>query len=418
VLRYLYSFLLYLAMPFMFLRLLWRSRKVPEYRTRFAERLGFFPETLSKSIWLHAVSVGESLAAIPLIKSLKKTYPDIPIVVTNMTPTGRARIQAALGDSVLQSFVPYDFPDAVSRFLKKTNPIVCIVMETELWPNLFSACKKNKIPMVVTNARLSEKSAKGYQAIAPLTREMLSAVNILASQGIADAERFIALGMKKENVHVTGNLKFDLELPADLAQKSENLKNQLGKNKLIWVAASTHPTEEEIVLAAHRKILKKNPDALLILVPRHPDRFNSVAELIKQQGFSLTRRSDAEFKPAEVYLADTMGELLLMYSVCDVAFVAGSFANIGGHNMLEAAALAKPIIVGPQLFNFAEISEKLFAANAMIKVLNDEELAIAVTKFFNDEHFRKQVGDNALRVVDENRGALKKQMNLISSLIA
>lgn len=418
--RHLYSTLFYLILPFVFLRLLWRSRRAPHYRARWSERLGYCPHRLDTSIWVHSVSVGETIAAIPLIKALKAHYPNIPLIVTNMTPTGAARVKAAFGESVLQAYIPYDLPGATARFLKRINPKICVVMETELWPNLFAACKKFNIPMVVTNARLSEKSAKGYHRIQSLTREMFAAVTALSSQGKADAERFIELGLAKEKVVVTGNLKFDLELPADLDAKSQLLKQQLGQDRLIWIAASTHPTEEEVMLAAHKKIREKNPTALLILVPRHPDRFDSVAQLAEQQGFKIARRSRGEECVPEtaVYLGDTMGELLLMYSVCDVAFVAGSFAQIGGHNMLEPAVLNKPVITGPQLYNFAEISEMLFAAEGMIKVQNGDELADAVTRFFADENYRKKIGNNAFSVLEANRGALKKQLEVIYASVS
>lgn len=417
--RYLYNILIYLALPFMFLRLLWRSRRTPEYRYRWTERLGFSPYLLEQCIWVHAVSVGETIAAVPLIKALKTQNPTIPILVTNMTPTGAARVKAAFGDSVLQAYIPYDFPDAIVRFLNRVKPKIAVVMETELWPNLFAACKKKKIPIVLTNARLSEKSAKGYEIIGSLTYEMLNAIDVLASQGYADKDRFIKLGMPEDKIHVTGNLKFDLEIPSDLITKSEMLRTQLGQDRLIWVAASTHQSEEEIMLAAHKKIREKYPTSLLILVPRHPDRFNSVAELVSSQGFNLVRRSQNTICSAEtnVYLCDTMGELLLMYSVCDVALVAGSFINIGGHNMLEAAALSKPIITGPQLFNFAEISKKLISANGMITVQNADELAVSVVRFFEDKKYCQKTGENALSVVEANRGALKKQVELIGSVI-
>lgn len=419
-LRYLYSFLFYLVTPLVFLRLLWRSRRTPDYRRRWGERLGFCPHQLEQCIWVHSVSVGETIAAIPLIKALKASYPQWPILVTNMTPTGAARVKAAFGDSVLQAYVPYDLPDAVARFLERVKPKVLVVMETELWPNLFAACQQRRIPVIVTNARLSAKSAHGYARIGSVTRDMLTSVDALASQGHADADRFIALGMSKDKVTVTGNLKFDLEMPQDLPAKSELLKTQLGDDRLIWIAASTHPTEEEIVLEAHKKIREKNSRALLILVPRHPDRFDAVAQLIEQQGLKLARRSLGQTCTPEtdVYLGDTMGELLLMYSVCDVAFVAGSFAQIGGHNMLEAAALAKPIITGPQLYNFAEISDMLLSAQGMIKVQNGAALADNVISFFADEKYRRSVGENALGVMDANRGSLQKQLGLIKSLIS
>lgn len=418
--RYLYSFLFYLLTPFVFLRLLWRSRRTPEYRRRWAERFGFCPHRFEKCIWVHSVSMGETIAATPLIKALKANYPDVPLLVTNMTPTGAARVKAVFGDTVAQAYIPYDLPGAVSRFLRRVNPVVCVVMETELWPNQFAICKKHKIPIVVTNARLSEKSARGYERIGGLTKQMLSAVNALASQGHADAERFVKLGMPKDKVTVTGNLKFDLELPKDLAEKSVVLRDALGKDRLIWIAASTHPTEEEIMLAAHKKIKEKNSRALLMLVPRHPDRFDAIAQLVEQQGLKVARRSRGESCTAEtdVYLGDTMGELLLMYSACDVAFVAGSFAQIGGHNMLEAAALEKPVVTGPQLYNFAEISQMLIKANGMIVVQNADELAATVNRLFADENFRQQTGAKALQVVEQNRGSLKKQLDIIRLVIA
>lgn len=418
--RYLYSYLFYLLLPFAFLRLLWRSRRAPHYRKRWAERLGFSPYKLDACIWVHAVSVGETIAAVPLIKALKESYPNLPLVVTNMTPTGAERVKAAFGDSVLQVYIPYDVPDAVGRFLDRIHPKVAIVMETELWPNLFAACKERHIPLVLTNARLSAKSAKGYSWIKSLTREMLLSLDVLASQGFADAARFVELGMTKNKITVTGNLKFDIELPPSLASKSELLREKIGKTRLIWIAASTHPTEEEIILAAHKKVLATLPDVLLILVPRHPNRFDAVSALIEQQGFKGARRSldQAVDDTTQVYLSDTMGELLLMYSVCDVAFVAGSFAPIGGHNVLEPAVLGKPVITGPHLFNFAEITEMLLHAQGMVKVQDGVALAEEVTRFLKDENLRHVIGGNGLRVVEANRGSLKKQVDLIHSVMS
>lgn len=417
--RYLYTVLFYLALPFFFLRLLWRSRKNPAYRHRWEERLGFSPQQLKNCIWVHAVSVGETIAAIPLIKALKKEFPDLPLLVTNMTPTGAVRTKAAFGDTVLQAYIPYDLPDAVARFLERIHPSILIVMETELWPNLYHECKKRNIPILLANARLSEKSARGYQMITPLTRDIFSSIRIVASQAKADAERFILLGMPKDRVQILGNLKFDLELPADLENKSEILRSELGKKRFIWIAASTHQGEEEIIFEAHRLIRLQIPDALLILSPRHPERFDTVAALATQFKFSIARRSLHEKPKADtaVYLGDTMGELLLMYSAADVAFVAGSFAAIGGHNMLEPAALGKPIITGPQLFNFAEISELLFQAEGMVKVNDAKELAAAVIRFFQDEKYWENTGKNAKKVVEANRGAVKKHVELVKEII-
>lgn len=419
LLRYVYSAFFYLLVPFVLLRLLWRSRRNPAYRQRIPERFGFSKLSFEKSIWVHAVSVGEALIAVSLIKKLHLRYPTIPIVVTTMTPTGAARIQAGLGDSVSHVYIPYDLPTAIARFLRQTKPLIAIIMETELWPNLYATCRERGLPIVIANGRLSGRSASGYQRIPRLTREMLTAVSLLMAQAKADAERFIALGMNPSRVVVTGNIKFDLELPVDLIPRSEVLRMHLGQDRLIWIAASTHAGEEEIILKAHAAIREREPRALLILVPRHPERFTPVAELIAQQGFEITRRSQGGLctPSTAVYLGDTMGEMFLLYACTDVAFVAGSFAPIGGHNLLEPAALSKPIITGPQLFNFTEISELLLEAQALVKVEDASTLAEAVLRFFADPALRKEKGENARQVVESNRGALAKHVDLISGIM-
>ena len=416
--RYLYTFLFYLALPFVFLRLLWRSRRLKAYRSRLSERLGFYSFSMDKCLWVHAVSVGETIAAVPLIKKLKELHPQIPILVTTMTPTGAARVQAAFGESVTHLYIPYDLPGAMKRFLKATHPMVCVMMETELWPNLLAACARKKIPVCLVNARLSGKSARGYARVASLTREMLNEIDVIASQGEKDAERFIALGAPKKRVIVTGNLKFDMQLPTDLADKAVALRKTLGENRLIWVAASTHEGEEEIILKAQQLIREKIPNALLILVPRHPDRFDVVANLCAQT--STVRRSSGENCDANtsVYLGDTMGEMLLMYSVADAAFVAGSLIERGGHNILEPAALAKPIITGPYIFNFQEICDLFVSEKAQVMVNDAETLANQVIALLQDEALRKNYGDRALRVIQANRGALDRQVELIEAEVS
>ncbi len=290
--RYLYRVLFYLAIPFVFLRLLWRARFSPAWPYRFAERLGFCPHRLPACIWVHAVSLGETIAAVPMIRGLQARYPDLPLLVTNMTATGLARVKAVFGDTVKSACIPYDLPDAVNRFLDRTNPRVLVIMETELWPELLAACKKRQIPVVVANARLSEKSAAGYQRIASMTREMLTSITRLAALAAPDAGRFIALGMPSDRVTVTGSLKYDLELAEGLPAAGAALRQQLGQDRFVWIAASTHPGEEEMMLAAHAALQAKVPNALLILVPRHPERFDSVATLVREKQFSLVRRSE------------------------------------------------------------------------------------------------------------------------------
>jgi len=370
-------------------------------------------------IWVHAVSLGETIAATPLIRALQQRYPHIPLLVTNMTATGLKRTQAAFGDSVISSAVPYDLPGVVRRFLQRANPKMLVVMETELWPNLFAGCRQYRIPVVVTNARLSERSAKGYQRIAPLVREMFQSVSRLLVHAVPDAARFQALGMPASAMQVTGSLKYDLELPTDLPAKGDVLRNLLGRDRPVWVAASTHAGEEEIMLAAHRIIQKQFPNALLICVPRHPERFNDVADKIAEADFAFARRSEKKsLTPADaVYLADSFGEMMLMYAACDVACVAGSFVSVGGHNMIEPAALKKPVVTGPQLFNFAEISEAMQAAGGMVTVTDAAGLADVIVKWFSDPARARDVGEQGFSVVAQNRGALARQLAAVCEVL-
>lgn len=416
--RFLYGFLLYLMLPFIFLRLLWRSRRLPDYKTRVGERLGFFPFTLENCIWVHAVSVGEVIAAAPFIKLLQTHYPTTPLLVTTMTPTGAARVKSMFGESLHHCYLPYDFPFAMRRFFNAMNPKVGLIIETEMWPNLLAIAKHKQIPMCLLNARLSAKSAKGYARVASITKSMLSSFVCIAAVSKADAERFVELGAIKESVFVTGNIKFDLQIPTDLNARKMLLQQQLGENRFIWIAASTHAGEEEQVLAAHKQLLEKNPQALLILVPRHPDRFNEVAALCERQGFSIARRSQNQLCTSEtkVYLADTMGEMLLMYSVSDAAFVGGSLIANGGHNILEPAALGKPILSGTHLFNFAEISQLFLRAQALIVVEDANSLALQLINL-QDPHLRTQMGTHALQVMVSNRGALERQWELVNKVL-
>jgi 3-deoxy-D-manno-octulosonic-acid transferase len=414
--RYFYSFLLYLAMPIILLRLWWKSRRLPAYKERIAERFGFYPLKLDRCIWVHAVSMGESIAAAPLIKKLIALYPSIPVLVTTMTPTGSDYVKKTFGDTVKHVYLPYDMPDAVGRFLDAMHPVIAVIIETEMWPNLLAACQQKNIPICLVNARLSEKSARGYQRIAAITREMLQDINVIAAHGEKDAARFIDLGAAKEKVLVTGNIKFDLNLPEDLQSRSDALRETLGKERFVWIAASTHEGEEDVVLAAHAALRAKHSDALLILVPRHPDRFDEIAKRSEQQ-FATVRRSTKEACTMEtgVYLGDTMGELLLMYGAADVTFVGGSLIPRGGHNILEPGALGKPILSGPHLFNFKEISEMFSAANALLLVQDADSLSQQLERLAQDGNERADIGARAKAVVSANRGALAKQIEVIQN---
>ena len=416
--RYLYSIIFYLALPVIFLRLLWRSRRAPDYRRRLGERIGFYPIKFDRCIWIHAVSMGETIAAMPLIKKLKELYKDMPILVTTMTPTGAAKVKASFGDQVMHAYLPYDVPDAVNRFLKAMRPVAGLIMETELWPNLLAACKKRNIPMCLLNARLSKKSSAGYLRIASIAREMMQNLNTIAAHGLPDAQRFIELGAKVDQVVVTGSIKFDVEIPATLIDQAKTLRATLGEDRFIWIAASTHDGEEEIILAAHQAICAKDPNALLILVPRHPERFTAIAELSKRS-FITARRSLQEPCTATtaVYLGDTLGELLMLYAVSDVAFVGGSLIERGGHNILEPGVLGKAILCGPHLFNFNEISELFLTQQALIKVTDVQTLALQLQHLKQDVQARLNMGERASALVAANRGALARQVAIAQQCI-
>lgn len=416
--RYLYSFLFYFAVPFILLRLLIRSLRLPAYRSRLAERFGYYSCNHKGCIWVHAVSVGETIAAIPLIKQLQQQFPNIPMVVTTMTPTGAERVKSAFGDKVRHVYIPYDLPGATKRFVKAMAPYVAIIMETELWPNLLAACQQNKTPICLVNARLSEKSAQGYQKISLITRKMLQQIDLIAAHGEVDAMRFKTLGAPEERMLVTGNIKFDLKVSDQTIAEGKSLRQQLGEDRFIWVAASTHDGEETMLLAAQQKLCKVRPDALLILVPRHPDRFDAIAKLC-EQSHTVARRSLREAVDAKtsIYLGDTMGEMLIFYGAADVAFVGGSLIPRGGHNMLEPAALNKPILTGPHLFNFAEISELFVKADALIKVQDSESLAEQLMRFAEDPASRLAMGERAKKVMQANQGALQKQLDAIVAIL-
>lgn len=416
--RLIYTIFFYLLLPFIFLRLLWRSRKVPDYRARMLERLGVYRVKLNKSIWVHAVSVGETIAAIPLIKALQTQYPHLPLVVTTMTPTGAARVKTVFGESVTHLYLPYDAPFAVNRFLDAIHPVAAIIIETELWPNLIASCYQKHIPLILTNARLSEKSARGYARVASLTRHMLQQLTMIAAHGEVDAQRFIALGAPADHVVVTGNLKFDLQLAGDLPEQAHALREQLGVDRFTWIAASTHEGEEEMILKAHQQLRQQVPNALLILVPRHPDRFDTVARLSAEVFLTARRSQQEECTPdTAVYLGDTMGELMLLYAASDVAFVGGSLIARGGHNILEPAALGKPVLSGPHVFNFKEICALFSKDNALLTVNNVNELTQNLISLAKDVQEREQLGQRVLQIVANNRGALHKQLNEIRKVI-
>lgn len=410
--RALYTFLLCLLTPFVLLRLLWRSRELADYRRRWGERFGFVeaaPDGVA--VWVHAVSVGESLAALPLIRELIVRHGERAVWVTTTTPTGSARVVAALGASVRHSYAPYDLPGAVSRFLRRAKPRQVVVMETELWPNLFHQLGERGIPLTVANARLSPRSMRGYSKVRGFAASTLAHARI-AAQSPADAERFSQLGAKQ--VDVMGNIKFDLAVPdAQLAAGAE-LRQRIGR-RAVWIAASTHEGEEEAALNAHVELRQQMPDALLILVPRHPQRFDAAARSIERASLSYVRRSGNDDPArAAVLLGDSMGEIFLYYAAADVAFVGGSLVTVGGHNVLEPAAIGLPVLFGPHMHNFLPARDLLLEREAAIQVDGEAELAPALQRLLADAALRMRMGEAGRLAITANRGALKRLLEILA----
>ncbi|MCG7372696.1 lipid IV(A) 3-deoxy-D-manno-octulosonic acid transferase [Pseudomonas luteola] len=417
--RILYSLLFYIALPFIAVRLVLRSCKAPLYRQRMGERFSLgLPPMRPGGLWIHAVSVGESIAAAPMVRALIERHPDLPVTVTCMTPTGSERIRALFGDQVQHCYLPYDVPCAVARFLDHVRPTLAVIMETELWPNYIHQCTRRGIPVALANARLSARSAKGYGRLEGVTRPMLSSMDWIAVQTPAEAGRFTSLGARPECVTVTGSIKFDLSIDPALISRAEVLREAWG-HRPVWIAASTHAGEDEILLAAHTRLRQHLPDALMILVPRHPERFDDVYKHCQQSQLSTARRSKDEpvAHDTVVYLGDTMGELLFLYAAADVAFVGGSLIERGGHNLLEPAALGKPVLSGPHVFNFLDIAAQLRDAQALRDVRSAEDIAEALQLLLTDEHAADQMRQGGLAVLKANQGALQRLLDGLDRLI-
>lgn len=423
--RLLYSLLLYLATPLVLLRLLWKSRELPEYRSRIGERFGRVPRPEeSVAVWVHAVSVGEALAAQPLIEALLQRFGERRVWVTSTTPTGSARVMAAFGDRVHHSYAPYDLPGAVARFLDQVRPAKFVVMETELWPNLFRACRVRGIPLTIANGRLSPRSFRGYGRVHGFARDTLRDVDCVAAQSKSDAARFRTLGAPRERVRVIGNLKFDLALPDNRIAEGAVLRTRFGARP-IWLAASTHEGEEAAALAAHAALVELQPEALLVLVPRHPQRFDGVWSLIEAAGFPAERRTrlsaldrsghPPELEGAQVFLGDSMGEMFLYLAMADVVFVGGSLATVGGHNVLEPAALGLPVLFGPHMHNFEAARALLLERDAAIEVEDAARLAEELAVLIAGPERRRVMGEHGASAVAGNRGALKRLMVIIEA---
>jgi 3-deoxy-D-manno-octulosonic-acid transferase len=419
MLRLLYSALLYVVAPLAFVATALRGLREPSYRDRLSERLGFTQLRFAMPpLWIHAVSVGEVQAAAPLVRALAQRYPQHPILVTTATPTGAQRVRALFGDSVRHGYLPYDLPGAVRRFLASVTPQLAIIMEREIWPNLFRACCARRIPILLASARISERSGQRHRRFAGLFRDALACDVTIAAQTGADAERFRAIGAPVAAVHVTGNVKFDFEVPEEARRAGAHIRAEFG-SRPVWIAGSTHEREEDIVLDAHERVRAARNDALLLLVPRHPNRFDAVKSWLRARNVHFVTRSKHEAVAADtsVLLVDTLGELLSFYAAANVAFVGGSLVPIGGHNLLEPAALNRPIIVGPHTFNAADIAQMFLESGAALRVESATQLAAAVLDLLTSAARRDEMIAKAHAILQANRGALARVLTLIETLL-
>ncbi|ELK2255753.1 lipid IV(A) 3-deoxy-D-manno-octulosonic acid transferase [Vibrio vulnificus] len=414
--RLLYTLLLALAAPLLLFGLYRSKPNKPKFGQRWKEHFGITPKLVGQNqpLWIHAVSVGESLAAIPLIKAIKEKTPDQVIVVTTTTSTGAEQIEK-LGNLVEHRYMPIDFAFAVRGFLKAINPAKMLIIETELWPNTLATVHKANIPIIVVNARLSEKSQQNYAKVQSLFNLIHPCLSKVLCQSQADADRFAQLGVPTNKLSVTGSIKFDIHISDEIKRQGVELRTLLGQQRPVWIAASTHKGEDEQVLDAHRQVLETHPNALLILVPRHPERFDSVFELCQTQGFETVRRTQTNTiaDSTQVYLGDTMGEMLILLGAADVCFMGGSLVGdkVGGHNVLEPAALGVPVITGPSYYNFKEITIALVQAKGII-VIESSLLGQKTQQLLCHSDRQKLVADAALNVVRKNQGALTRALSI------
>lgn len=414
--RALYLLAAYLAAPLHAALLAWRGRRDRAQWRRFGERFGFGPAVPGGPVWIHASSVGEVQVAAVLVKGLRERFPAVPVLVTAFTPTGAARADA-LRPAVITRYLPYDLPGAVRRFLDAARPRLAVILETELWPNLYRECRRREVPLVIASARLSARSARRYRLFGALFREALSMATV-AAQSEADAQRFRAIGSTPGRTGVMGNLKFDFTPPADIDARGRRLRAACAPGRPLWVAGSTHEGEDQAIIEAHRLIRQIHPQALLVLAPRHPKRFPEVAALLETQGINFVTRSSAtSAQAAEVLLLDTLGELLEFYAAADAAFVGGSLVPVGGHNLLEPASLGRPILTGPHQFNGEEIARLLSERGAAVIVHDAAELAARLSAWLADARERERIGAMGRAAVEENRGALRRLLDLIDPMI-
>jgi 3-deoxy-D-manno-octulosonic-acid transferase len=421
-LRTLYTIAFTVLIPLVLLRLCWRGLKNRGYFERWRERFGLFdrPRPAAGGVWIHAVSVGEATAAGPIVKALKEPGLALPVVMTTTTASGADMVTKKFAGVVQQFCCPYDLPFAVERFLDFVRPRLLLLMETELWPNMIAACRARRIPVVMANARLSENSLRGYKMAASLVAEMLDGVDGIAAQSEVDAQRFRELGVDPDRIMVSGSLKFDCEIPPSVFERAEALRRALGTDRNVFMAGSTREGEEEILLDAFAAVQKHYPDCLMIIAPRHPERFDAVEQLLVRRGLRYVCRSDQAVcgPETEIFLLDTMGELLGFYAAADIAFVGGSLVPIGGHNVLEPAGVGVPVMIGPHVFNFPDAATLLAAAGALRTVRNSADIVACAIDWFADSNARDQAGSAGKQVVMANSGAIGEVMNQVRRLLA
>ncbi len=419
---FVYSLLTWLLLPASLLRLWWRGRTAPAYRQRWRERLGFYADAAAapagSCVVFHAVSVGEVHAAQPLIESFLQQHPQLQVVLTTSTPTGSARVTALFGARVQHVYLPWDLRGATTRFLRHFRPQLLVLLETELWPNLLRACREQDCAVVLANARLSQKSARGYGRFATLTRQMLQGLALVAAQAEADGERFLALGLPPQRLLINGSLKFDVSIDAAKVAHARELKQQWPPRP-VWIAASTREGEDVKVLAAAQQVLRHVPQALLLLVPRHPERFAEAGAQAAALGLQVQyfSKGAALLPQTQVLVGDTMGDMVLYYSLADVAFVGGSLVNTGCQNIIEPAALGLPVLTGPSLFNFQRVSELLLGSGGMQVVADEQELAVVLCRLLQDAAECRRRGALARAEVLRNQGSAERLVAHLSGLL-
>ncbi len=418
--RAFYTGLFYLSIPVIVLRLLWRGIKAPAYRQRWSERFAIYPKEPSLAdIWFHAVSVGEAEALFPLIRRIQQKYPKAKLLVTTTTPTGSARVKAVLANDVAHVYLPYDLPDAVSRFMQQFKPGLAVIVETEIWPNLYAFCGKNNIPLYLINARLSEKSTRNYQKIPWLIRPSLAQATCIATQSEEDTKRFAAISGDIGSIITMGNIKFDVVIAPGLVAEGLEVKARLFPDRFVWVIASSHHGEEALLLDSYQEAKQRLPRLLLVIAPRHPERFVDVKKLCEQNQLKVATRTAGEVcsQDTDIYLLDTLGELKLFYAAADVAFIGGSMVPVGGHNILEAAAIGVPILFGPHMSNFKNIAYSILQRDAAIQCQDKDAVSKAILMLYAEPSRRESLVVNAKVFIRQNQGVIDKLVEMLGQHI-